>query len=787
MIRLSRLRQLTQAGQAWFQNETRWPRVREAVLLGAFVFGATLILSYQSWLPGVASVQALDVGDIASSDITAPYTLEFESAILTERARRAAADSIEMIYDPPDPDIARVQIVRLQQAITFIDDVRADRYATVEQQTSDVRALERVAIPDDTARFIVQLDDNVWQTIAGEALNVLERLMREPIRDIDLDDLRERLPSQVSVRLVAESARVVQLLVDGFLIPNREANPEATQAAREAAAAEVAPQMRRFDQGQTIVQAGTRVDAVDYEALEAFQLLTTTTERWEAVAQAALASILVGGFFTLYLGRVAPGFTKQQFPMAALLAALLLVFMLGTRLFASDDSLGLFPAAALGLLAVSLVPLEIALALVVAYAFFAGVMFDNSVVLPIMIAAGGAAGALTIRPADRLNRYFYAALVIGAVHMILVAVFRVTEPVQGLALTLEIGISLLNGIICGMTALALLYAVTPLFNLPTGIRLAELSHPSQPLLQRLLREAPGTYQHSLQVANLSEQAANAIGANAELVRVAALYHDIGKVINPAFFVENQVDGVNPHDALDDPFRSASIIIAHVTDGDRLARQYRLPTRFRDFILEHHGRTLVGFFYQRALERAPDPDSVDIAAFRYPGPIPQSRETSILMLADICESTVRARKPTTKGEIAVIVRELFDLRLDEGQLDQSSLTLRDIETIRTIFVDMLQGLFHPRMNYPAQKRQTSEAKALPAEAAASTPPARQTPPVPALPVDEETPMAEVPPLRRTRTLPAVSTDSSGKPASEEGRSESGTRRGALPSADRENTE
>jgi putative nucleotidyltransferase with HDIG domain len=223
--------------------------------------------------------------------------------------------------------------------------------------------------------------------------------------------------------------------------------------------------------------------------------------------------------------------------------------------------------------------------------------------------------------------------------------FGVQQDRQGYDLMIQLlTYSLINGVLSAAVSITGLYIITVLFNLPTGMRMIELSQPNHPLLQKLLRQAPGTYQHSLQVANLAEQATSAIGGNAELVRVAALYHDIGKSVTPYFFIENQVEESNPHDTMADPYRSANLIIAHVQEGEKLARQYRLPARIRDFIREHHGTTRVEYFYRQATDQADDPDSVNEEDFRYTGPIPQSRETAIMMLADSCESTVRARRP-----------------------------------------------------------------------------------------------------------------------------------------------
>jgi putative nucleotidyltransferase with HDIG domain len=204
----------------------------------------------------------------------------------------------------------------------------------------------------------------------------------------------------------------------------------------------------------------------------------------------------------------------------------------------------------------------------------------------------------------------------------------------------------------------------------------------------------------LQVANLAELAAERIGANALLTRVGALYHDIGKSMYPHFFVENQAEGVNPHDALNEPQRSAAIIIGHVIEGERLARKYRLPTALIDFISQHHGTLPVMYFYNKALEAADGDDSqVDKTAFSYPGPSPQTRETAILMLADTSESAVRAKRPRNRQEIENIIGEIIDSRVADGQLDHSHLTVDDLKIIREVFVSTLQGMFHPRIVYP----------------------------------------------------------------------------------------
>ena len=226
----------------------------------------------------------------------------------------------------------------------------------------------------------------------------------------------------------------------------------------------------------------------------------------------------------------------------------------------------------------------------------------------------------------------------------------------------------------------------------------DLSRPDHPLLQYILFNAPGTYQHSLQVANLAERAAESIGADAMLVRVGALYHDAGKAINPLYFIENQIPGSkNPHDDLD-PVTSASIIIKHVSDGISLAKKHRLPPGIQDFIVEHHGNLLARFQYARAKEMKPDQE-IDQSLFRYKGTKPHTKETAILMLADGCEAKSRAELPKDEKELRILIKKVFDYLQQNEQLTETALTLRDLSVISETFFITLKNTHHPRIHYP----------------------------------------------------------------------------------------
>jgi putative nucleotidyltransferase with HDIG domain len=248
--------------------------------------------------------------------------------------------------------------------------------------------------------------------------------------------------------------------------------------------------------------------------------------------------------------------------------------------------------------------------------------------------------------------------------------------------------------------------------------LQELARLDHPLLQELLRRAPGTYHHSIMVANLAEQAAEQIKANSALIRVGAFYHDIGKMNRPPFFSENQ-EGVNPHDALD-PQTSARIILSHVPDGLELAKRYKLPYQIHQFIAEHHGSRLVKGFLFKAQEQAAEDEEVDPEKFRYPGPRPQTRETAVAMLADVIESTSRALQPNSEKAIEKLVNSLIDEDLTEGQLDESGLTLGDIRLIRESFIKTLKGRFHVRVKYPGIEELLSADEQAVVETAVSQP-------------------------------------------------------------------
>lgn len=260
-----------------------------------------------------------------------------------------------------------------------------------------------------------------------------------------------------------------------------------------------------------------------------------------------------------------------------------------------------------------------------------------------------------------------------------------------------------NALLVSM-AYVLMFAVEKLFGFVSIVTLAELSDTNQPLLRKLSDSCPGTFQHSMGVSNLAFDAARAMGANEQLVRAGALYHDIGKMSNPAFFTENQ-HGVNPHDALQ-PEQSAKIVISHVTEGLRMADKAGLPQNVKDFISQHHGAGKAKYFYYQADKALPEGEHPDAKTFTYPGPDPQSRETSLLMMADAVEAASRSLKDYSRESITALVDKIIDGQIAEGRHDNSTLEFRDVKRIKEAFVKRLMTMYHTRIAYPDQKKDTS---------------------------------------------------------------------------------
>ncbi|NLX09781.1 MAG: HDIG domain-containing protein [Chloroflexi bacterium] len=682
------------------------------LLLAAFVGGGALVLAYDALLPSETKV-TLEAGQVSPTDVIAPRALKYESEVLTQAKREAEVAAVRPIYDPPDPSIETEQLQLARQILDYIENVRYDDFASLEQKKADLRAVSVLNLEEPVMDALLRIeDDSTWRALDAQVMRLLERVMNTEVRDDNLQAKKDNLPNLISASYSETEVQIIKAIVGPLIRVNAQYNDELTRQAQAQAAESVPAEMRSFVRGQIIIRAGEIATPAHIEALEQFGLLQITQRRTARAVSGLLAMALVTTLLGVYIKRFYPRVLADP-SLVVLMGMLFLSFLAGARLIAMEGSVQryYFPASALAFLVTTLIGPQLGIAVVAALAALVGFMSEDALEFAVLVAFSGSLGVLSLERTERLNIYFMAGAVVGVASACVALVFALASEgsINFFTVFSQIIGSMANGMLSAAVALVGLFVISNALNIPTSLKIIELSQPNHPLLQRLLREAPGTYQHSLQVANLAELGAQQIDANAPLVRIAAMYHDVGKILNPYFFVENQVEGLNPHDQLDNPWQSARIIIGHVTEGDRLARRYRLPARVRDFIMEHHGTTSVVFFYREALKRAEERgETVNEADFSYPGPVPQSRETAILMLADGCESSVRARRPQSKRDVEEMVDYIFETRLQSRQLDASGLTLSDLRLLRDTFVAALHGIFHARISYPDTPSQAAEA-------------------------------------------------------------------------------
>ncbi|MBI1877338.1 MAG: HDIG domain-containing protein, partial [Chloroflexi bacterium] len=492
-------------------------------------------------------------------------------------------------------------------------------------------------------------------------------------------------------------------LAEDLILPNTFPDETRTEAERQAAANSVQPVQITIEQNELIVSAGRIVGPRDLEALQALNSLQPEFSWLENFVAPALLILLTTTIISFYLVRYAPRILADD-KRLMLLAFLLLAFIAIAKFMIPGWGIiaYFYPISALTMMVVVLIETRLVFILTTVLALLAGyIATDLPQAIVIYVILSGWTGALAIGKDQRVNTLLWAGLYVGMVNVVVIFALNLSRSVDYTGLGVLLLIGLLNGIFSAGLASIGLSVIGNLVGITTSIQLLDLGRPTHPLLRQLLLKAPGTYHHSLMVSNLGEQAAERVGANALLVRVMAYYHDVGKMQRPYFFIENQPEGINVHEKLD-PQISAQIIISHVKDGLDLANKYRLPQAIKDGIAQHHGASLVKYFYYQAVEVAKEKEiQVDPADFLYPGPKPQTKENGILMLADVSESTVRALKPGSAEEIDEIVYKVISDKLDTGQLDECELTVADLRQIRTAFVDILQGVHHPRIKYPEQ--------------------------------------------------------------------------------------
>lgn len=670
-------------------------------IVTALLLGVILGVRQTLFSPEAPTASDLAAGKASPVTLLAEAQNTFVSQLETDKARAQAANQVADIYDTPDANIAREQVRRAARLIDFIDTVRADTYTSIPDKVEWVQSAPGVQVPREIVSRTIALEEPAYRQVVSETLYVIDSAMREEIRERDLAEARQKIPSRVSLVLSAAQADLVSQWAESFLVPNTRLNLGKTEDAKQMARATIAPVYRTVEQGQAIVRAGEVITPETLEVLDELGYLRPQNDSQEILA-AFLYAALVVTLGAMYLLRVALPLVREP-RVLMILSLLLLLTALGAKIIVPGRTVSpyLFPFATAAMLGAALLSVNIGTGLALLVTLSVGYISRGSLELTAFALIGSMVAVVGLQHRERLTSFLVTGAYVALANVAVVCIFRLLAREDDVAnLTRLVLAAFGSGVLTGLIALGSQFLLGKAAGITTALELIDLSRPTHPLLQTILREAPGTYHHSLIISNLAEHAAQVIDADSLLCRVGGYYHDVGKTLNPQFFVENQFDGVNPHNAID-PRTSTKILHEHVTEGAKLARKYRVSQRIIDFILQHHGTTLPVYFYEKAQAASPG-ERLDENEFRYPGPKPQTRESAILMLADGVEATTRAERPTNALEIRSIIDRIIDLRIREGQLDESAITLRDLEEIRVSFLQVLQGLYHPRVKYPAPR-------------------------------------------------------------------------------------
>ena len=660
------------------------------------VVALSFVLTFQ-FLPRQLT---LEVGDVSPRDIRAPARITYVSDVETEAARHQAELAVPDVYDydPADTTVTREQINHARKVFDYVAAVRHDAYASPEKKVEMVSAIPGLDLSPASLADSVSLEDELWDEVTTRSFEILSEVMDQEIRAEQLTVVKDQL-HVFEPDLTEPQAALVEEWVAHFIVPNSFPNPQATDEAKVRAREAVEPVYITLEEGQTIVREGEVTSDVAWEALVKLRLLQPQVE-WSDIAARILFTSLLVFILALYLTVLHPGFWANWRDVLLLGVLVALSILVAKLMIPGHVVLGyLFPLATASMLLTTLVDAEIAIVVTAILSPIIGLIAGGSLEFAVYSFVGGVAASLRLWRTERLNAFLWAGVYAALSNVSVVLVFRALEQDHDLLGTLQIaGASVGSAVLAMSLTLGGFFLFSNVLNITTSLQLLELGRPTHPLLSELLMKAPGTYHHSLMVGNMAEQAAQAVGANPLLARVGAYYHDIGKILRPYFFAENQTDGENPHDRLD-PETSAQIITSHVKDGLQLARKHRLPNEIQDFIPQHHGTAMSSYFYRQACAQNGVSRQTDKTRFRYPGPRPRTREAAILMLADEAEAASRANRPRSVEEIEELVDGLIQNRVGDGQLDDSDLTLRDLQKVRETLVTVLQGSYHPRIKYP----------------------------------------------------------------------------------------
>jgi cyclic-di-AMP phosphodiesterase PgpH len=693
-------------------------RVLVFVVLGIILFTS---------MYGNVKPEKLDISllTVAEKTIRSPATVE--DKISTEKKRQEALDQVQDVYTlKKEYSSNQVDLISSifdsgTEINEEIEDERKKQIAaeeepidvlqpTIEEEVTMLKAkLTDRVIKDLSERVftaLVQASDDELAIAKDLTVTAINNVMNKRISADDVENAKKSLEEELKFTTLNSDLKNAAIELGRYaVIQNEFYDPEATEELRKQQAESVEPV--KILQGQIIIEEGKLIRQEEFRQLELVGLLDNKQSYKPFIGLLILISIILSSlYYYFYQLKEQPEKKHTNlllFGIIFILTFFILKIVSMLQIFNYSGIGYLFPAAMGGMLIKILIDEKLAILSSIIFSIFGSLLFNEGVSgtlnfsVGIYIMFSSLAALLFLSDQNQRSKILQAGSFAAAVNLF--TIWALMFLPNGQFSGLEYGYYILTAIFSGIGSAVLTMGLLPLFETSFGIlstmKLIELSNPNHPLLRKILMEAPGTYHHSVMVANLADAACEAIGANGLLARVGCYYHDIGKTKRPNFFIENQMHRENPHDRLP-PDKSANIIISHVTDGAAILKKYNLPKEIIHIAEQHHGNTLLKFFYHKAVQGEQEVKEED---YRYPGPKAQTKESAIVGIADSVEAAVRSLNQPTPETIESLVKKIVSDRLQDGQLNECDLTLKELETVSHSFCETLKGIFHSRIEYP----------------------------------------------------------------------------------------
>lgn len=672
------------------------------------LFVGVFVLSYLLLITAIKPQQySLEVGDIPRSDIKAPRDTIDERA--TKEAEDKALEKVDKQYTQKAEvkKQAEDNVILLFEKLNTIINNQSAQAATstsVESNVSELKKIEGIALSEDEYKELLNIPKEQLSSLQKDVLNIIDKTYEKNINEKDDESLNIARDSAVSLveklNLADKLKYVLEELVKGQINPNCFYDEEKTQELIDETRKSVAKVV--IKQNQIIVKEGVPVTQNELDILSDLGMLDDGKNTSIYLYVYIVLAMFVGIIMFLQYNYIDRNYSEifkntKKITLISVINLMTLVFARTIGLVSPY----LIPFACAPILLTLLINYKISIVISILNVIVISIAtgFDAQVMMLGVISS--ILGATLLKKMQQRNELLYSTLYLSIVGVIITVSTGILISSNLREVLIKSAITFIGGVLSGIFALGILPFLEGTFNEVTTLKLLELSNPNHPLLKKLLMEAPGTYHHSMLVANLAEMASEEVGANSVIVRIGSYYHDVGKTERPYFFGENQMGGENPHNHMT-PNLSAKIIISHVKDGIELARKYNLPKVIQDIIGEHHGTTLVKYFYYTMKNNSENPEEVKEEDYRYPGPIPNSKEAGIIMLADSVEAAVRSIKEPSEDKIKEMINNIISDKLSCGQLNDCNLTIKDIEKIKKCFLTALNGIYHHRIEYPKEK-------------------------------------------------------------------------------------